>query len=126
MPKATIFFGVLLILLGLVGYFGTGHQHPTALIPLYFGVVLAICGGLAHRPDARARMVVMHIAVTIALLGFLATITGVIAFIRMEAGRYTPYPAAAESKAAMCLICLFYVLLAVRSFVAARRGRAAL
>jgi fucose 4-O-acetylase-like acetyltransferase len=123
MPKATIFFGVLLILLGLVGYLGTGHQHPTALIPLYFGAALAICGGLAHTADARRRMMVMHVAVTIALLGFLGTITGVVEFIRMEAGHYTPYPAAAESKAAMCLICLFYVLLAVRSFIAARRGR---
>lgn len=123
MAKLTIVFSILLILLGLVSFFATGHQHPTALIPLYFGVVLAGLGLGANSPDLKRRMLMMHIAVTVALLGFLGTITGAVDFIRMEQGRHLAYPAAAESKTVMCILCLVFVLLCVRSFIAARRAR---
>ncbi len=123
MAKLTIVFGILLILLGLFGYIATGHQHPTALIPLFFGVVLAALGAGANTENVKRRMLLMHIAVTVALLGFLGTISGVIDFIRMETGTHFFYPAAPESKAAMCLLCLIFVLLCVRSFITARRAR---
>ncbi len=123
MAKLTIVFGVLLILLGLIGYLATGHQHPTALIPLFFGVVLAALGFGANTENVKRRMLLMHIAVTVALLGFLGTITGVVDFIRMIAGKHFAYPAAPASKAAMCAICLVFVILCVRSFIAARRAR---
>ena len=42
MAKLTIGFGVVLILLGAWGFIGTGSTHPTALIPAYFGLVLAM------------------------------------------------------------------------------------
>ena len=37
MAKVTLVFAALLVALGLVGYLGTGSQHPTALIPTWFG-----------------------------------------------------------------------------------------
>ncbi len=40
MAKVTLIFAVLLVLLGLAGYVGTGSQHPTALIPTWFGLAL--------------------------------------------------------------------------------------
>lgn len=126
MAKLTIVFGALLILLGLFGYMATGREHPTALIPLFFGVVLAGLGAGANTEDVKRRMLMMHIAVTVALLGFLGTISGVIDFIRMEGGKHFAYPAAPESKAAMCVVCLVFVLLCVRSFIAARRARTSL
>ena len=71
MAKLTIGFGVLLGLIG-VGYFvATGSTHPTSLIPLWFGCALVLCGVLANTENARRRMLWMHIAVTIALFGFL-------------------------------------------------------
>jgi hypothetical protein len=124
MAKLTILFGVLLIVLGLVGYLATGHTHRTALIPSAFGLLLAVFGLLAESPDAKRRKLFMHIAVTVGLLGFLATIVGLVQWVQMMAGKSFPYPAAVESKAAMSIICLTFVLLCVRSFIAARRARA--
>ena len=124
MAKVTILFGVLLILLGLAGYLGTGHVHPTALIPSGFGVLLAILGLLANTQDARKRMLFMHIAVTLGLLGFLATAKAIFQYVQLLQGRDFPFPSAVESKAAMSILCLTFVLLCVRSFMAARRLRA--
>ncbi len=124
MARVTILFGVLLILLGLAGYLGTGHVHPTALIPSGFGVLLAILGLLANTQDARKRMLFMHIAVTLGLLGFLATAKAIFQYVQLLQGRDFPFPSAVESKAAMSILCLTFVLLCVRSFMAARRLRA--
>jgi hypothetical protein len=124
MAKLTILFGVLLILLGLFGYFATGHVHPTALIPSGFGLLLVIFGFLAETPDTRRRMLFMHIAVTLGLLGFLATVKGLFQWFQLMQGKYFAYPSAVQSKAAMAAICLSFVLLCVRSFITARRARA--
>jgi hypothetical protein len=123
MAKTTIGFGVALILLGGISFFATGSIHPTALIPAYFGLALTICGVLANSPDDKRRMIVMHIAVTIGLLGFLGS--GVMAIIETAKSRGGPlaHPAAVESQVVMALVCLAYVGLCVRSFIAARRGR---
>jgi len=123
MAKVTIGFGIVLILLGAIGFFGTGSTHPTALIPAYWGIALTICGVLANSPSDKRRMLVMHIAVTVGLLGFLGS--GVMAIIETVKAHGGPlaHPAAVESQAAMAVICLVYVGLCVRSFIAARRGR---
>src|ERR1017187_6065632 len=73
MAKLTIGFGVALIVLGAWGFFGTGSSHSTALIPAYFGLALAVCGGLAQTENAKQRMLWMHVAVTVGLLGFLGS-----------------------------------------------------
>jgi len=44
MPSVTIALGVVLIILGLAGYFLTGAVSVTALIPAFFGLVLAVAG----------------------------------------------------------------------------------
>ena len=73
MAKVTILFGLLLIVLGVIGYVGTGWKAPTALIPTYLGIVFAILGFLARRGTQKRRMLMMHIAVTLGALGFLVT-----------------------------------------------------
>jgi multisubunit Na+/H+ antiporter MnhF subunit len=118
-PIATIITGFLLIVLGLVGYVGTGSQHPTALIPTYFGIALAIVGSLAKNP-ARRKMF-MHIAVLLGLIGFLGTISGAIKAIRMAGGETIDQPEAAEAKAAMAVITLLFVGVCVASFIRARK-----
>ena len=123
MAKVTIGFGILLILLGAIGFFGTGSTHPTALIPAYWGIALTMCGFLANSPSDKRRMLVMHIAVTVGLLGFLGS--GIMALVETVKAHGGPlaHPAAVESQSAMAVICLIYVALCVRSFITARRGR---
>jgi hypothetical protein len=124
MAKLTIFFGVLLILLGGVSYVLTGQKFPTSLIPVAFGVLLAIFGALAITPDTKRRMLFMHIAVTVGLLGFLATAPSIFqAFQLFKGTKLFLHPPAVEEKAAMSGLMLIYVLLCVRSFIAARRTR---
>src|SRR5579884_2342575 len=70
MAKVTLVFAVLLAIVGLLGYYGTGSQHPTALIPLWFGLALGLFGFLAISPNEKRRKLFMHINVTIGLVGF--------------------------------------------------------
>jgi hypothetical protein len=123
MAKVTVLFGVLLIILGLAGYLLTGHQYPTSLIPVAFGILLITFGSMAETPESRRRMLFMHIAVTVGLLGFLATAPALVQVVQLFKGKLFPYPAAVEEKAAMSALLLIYVLLCVRSFIAARRTR---
>lgn len=125
MAKLTIVFGILLILLGIIGFVATGSHAPTALIPSFFGLLLTLFGSLAKTEDAKMRMLWMHIAVTVGLLGFLFTTPGLIDVIRMARGVTVRRPAAATEQAFMWLICGIFVVLCVRSFIAARRNRPA-
>lgn len=123
MSKIAIFFGAALAALGAWGYIGTGSKYPTALIPCYFGAALALCGILASSEDTKRRMLWMHIAVTIGLLGFLGTAKSIYDAARLFGGAQFPFPAAVEAKSAMSILCLAFVGLCVRSFIAARRAR---
>lgn len=117
-------FGVLLVFLGATAFILLGH-HPHTLIPAGFGVLLVVLGAFASTPVAKRRMLFMHIAVTVGLLGFLGTIPGIVGILRMAAGHVIERPDAAKVQTMMGLLCLMYVLLCVRSFVAARRARLA-
>ncbi len=123
MAKVTLVFAVVFIALGLVGFISTGSAHYTALIPAVLGLLLGIFGVLSLSPDAGRRKLFMHINVTLGLLGFLGTAMGLIQWFQMLAGAATKNPPATESKAAMAILCLIYVALCVRSFIAARRAR---
>jgi hypothetical protein len=120
MPFTSIICGVLLILVGVVGYaygMSTGHASLTALIPAAFGLVLALLGIVSRAMDD-LRKHLMHAAAAIALIGFILTAGRLV----MNLGNLT-LSAAMLSQLAMALICLLFVILAVRSFVEARRNR---
>jgi hypothetical protein len=123
MAKLTVFFGILLILLGGVTFVLTGHKFPTSLIPAAFGILLVTFGGMAETPITKRRMLFMHISVTVGLLGFLATAKSLFQMFQLVKGKLLPYHPAIEEKAAMSALMLIYVLLCVRSFIAARRTR---
>jgi hypothetical protein len=120
MAKLTIVFGVLLILLAVIGFVSTGSAHPTSLIPGALGLIFIFFGAMANTPDSKKRMLWMHISVTIALLAFLGTIPADIDSFRLSRGVEFPHPAAVLEKAAMSLLCLIYVLFCIRSFINAR------
>jgi hypothetical protein len=123
MARLTILFGIILMLLGVFTYMGTGSKFPTSLIPAAFGLLLSIFGALSRTADLKKRALYMHIAVTVGLLGFLGTAKSIADYVRMKQGVQFKLPLAVEEKAAMALLLLFYVLLCVQSFITARRAR---
>jgi hypothetical protein len=118
MAKVTLVFAVLLIVLGLVGFFGTGSEHFTALTPTWVGVALGVFGVLAISPNERRRKLFMHISVTIGLVGFLGTFVEI---FRSLTSSKEMDGTALLAKTTMAWLLLIYVILCVRSFVAARR-----
>ena len=126
MPNTSVWFGRLLIILGLIGYgYGiyNGNASPTALIPAVFGVILMILGHLAQSKE-NLRQHLMHGAVIVGLLGFLATISSFLKLPALLAGT-AERPAAVISQAIMALLCLVFVVLCVKSFIDARKNRTA-
>ena len=118
MPKLTLVFAALLILLGLGFYLDTGAK--TALIPSGAGVLFAVCGVAALREPFRKHA--MHLAAALALLGLLGTAPGIPKLIRHLSGTEIDRPAAAAAQAIMALLCIAYVGAGVRSFLAARKA----
>lgn len=117
MPGTSILIGRLLVVLGIAGYgYGlfAGAASVTALIPAFFGIVILALGHLAKAKE-NLRKHLMHAAVLVALLGFIAV-----------AARLAPRISSVEMSVAvvsqllMALLCLAFVILAVRSFIAAR------
>ena len=123
MGKVTIVFGVLLLALGVTAYYLTDSMHTTQLAPAVLGLALLLCGALANTEDSRRRMLWMHIAVTLGLLGFLASGALVVMAYLWAHGEPFVEPLTVESREAMCVLCAIFVALCVRSFIVARRGR---
>lgn len=122
MPSLTIALGVALIVVGLGGYFLTGAVSLTALIPAAFGLVIAVLGVIAR--DQRLRKHAMHGAIVVALLGFLGSVRGLLQIGSVFAGT-AARPPAVIAQSIMALLTLGYIVVAVRSFIAARASRQA-
>ena len=123
MAKVTLIFALLLVVLGLAGFLGTGSVHYTALIPTWIGLALGLFGFLAISPSESRRKLFMHINVTIALLGFLGSAgRAVYGYLHASAAGTSPDAIALGSQAIMAALTLIYVILCVRSFIAARRS----
>ena len=122
MANTSIVFGVILIVLGLGGYFGTGTTSLTALIPAAFGLLLVISGAIARNPEKRK--LGMHIAVAVGLLGFVGSVGGLMKLPTLLTGGEVARPAAVVSQSIMAVLTLIFTVLCVRSFIAARRARA--
>jgi len=117
MPTTTRLFGLLLIVLGVAGYVGTGRTSLTALIPAIFGAVFVICALIARTESMRKHA--MHVAVAVGLIGALASLARAIPAV-VDGGVTRP---AVMSQLAMAALLLVYVYLGVQSFVAARKAR---
>ncbi len=142
MAKPTIGFGVVLIVLGLVAYFGSEPKLPeaaetpaaeqaeaatpaeatrslTAMIPAFFGAPLLLCGLLALKESTLKHA--MHGAAMVGLLGALGGLAnGIRGALKDEPNwRATGY------SVAMGVVCAIFVAMCVKSFIAARKRREA-
>lgn len=121
MAKLSITYGVIFILMGLISYFVISSESITALIPAFFGIPMLLLGWLGLKEKYLKHS--MHVAAVLMLLGFLGTISGLIKFFKMLGGVQPGRPAAVIVQAIMALMCLVFLILAVKSFVDARRNK---
>jgi hypothetical protein len=116
MASTTIVFGILLTLLGVAGYVLSGMTSFTALIPAVFGLLLLALGFLARSESMRKHA--MHAAAVVALVGC----AGALFPLLRTTGGVRP-GLAVFSQVAMVVLTALFVVLCVRSFIAARRAR---
>ena len=127
MPVVSLLFGLLLIALGIWGYWGgalglwepLGFAPPerlsaTALIPAYVGAALVVLGLLAFKQSLLKHA--MHGASLVGLLGLLAAAGRVAATGNIKG-------VGGVSLITMALLCAAFVGLCVNSFLQARRRR---
>lgn len=116
MTAVTRSIGVILIVVGVGAWLLAGGPGTslTALLPAVLGLLLLVLGLLAGRGEWHRH--VIHAALVVALLGFLGTLRQVVPIFSGDAGL------AEWASLITALLCLLYVALGVRSFIAARRG----
>jgi hypothetical protein len=90
------------------------------LIPAFIGVPIFALGLVARNPLRRKDA--MHGAVMFGLIGFLGSLMGARKWPALLSGQAVERPLAAWEQLAMAIICLVFVVLCVRSFIAARRA----
>lgn len=119
MPKVALIVGAALIVLGGWAYTASSPgASPTALIPAVLGLVLVVAGFVALRGGS-ARRHAMHVGAAVALIGALGSAYQLIA--KPSAGSEHADIALAAGWLNLAL-CGLFVILAVRSFVQARRA----
>lgn len=123
MPQVTIVYAILLILLGVGGYFVTGQASVTALIPAFFGLPVLLCGILARKEQLLRHA--MHAAAMLGLIGFFGSVSGIPQAITLLTGGEVARPPAAVSKATMAVLSVIFVALCVNSFIQVRKARKA-
>ncbi len=125
MARWALFFGLILLLLGIFAYTG-GNHSSAALMPAYFGILLGVLGATARSANEKTRMMAMHIAAVVGVVGFLLTVSSLYEYMQVQRGLAAPeHPKILEEHAYTAILLLFYVLLSVLSFIKARRARQA-
>lgn len=109
--------GLLLCAIGIVAFVGTGAESFTSLIPVVLGLALVGCAVLAaKRPDQRKTA--MHGAAAFALIGILGSASRLpTAFGDDDVSGW-----AIGANIAVLAVLIPFLVLAVQSFRAARRG----
>ncbi len=119
MAPVEMIIGTLLAILGVGAYIASPTRSLTAFIPTLVGAIINLCGILARKDHLRKHA--MHAAVMVALIGFLGGAgmftVALMQGVELSLRQYV--------QLAMGALCLVFVALGVRSFIAARRARAA-
>jgi hypothetical protein len=113
--QANFLNAVVLIVLGLWGYFGSASPSPTALIPVGFGVIFA----LATPPFRRENKIVAHIIVFLTLLLIIALL------MPLRGALQRQDTLAVIRVGLMLATSLLAMYIFIKSFIDARRAREA-
>jgi len=116
MPKISVVFGILLSILGLYGYFGMSRVSVTALIPLFIGVPIIILGVLAFNENRIKHS--MHAASVLILLGLIGSLYRLVHKIILGI-----MDESSMILILMSVICIVFLVLAINSFIEARKAR---
>ena len=120
MQKITIGYGLLMILIGVGGYFGSGMVSVTALIPAFLGTPILILGWIAIQDKWRKHA--MHGVVLLALISLGGTIPGLIKLPTLLSGGEIARPPAVIAQSVVAVLSLVFIVLAVKSFIDARKS----
>lgn len=122
MARITVIIGVLMILLGVLGFVLTGSEQKTALIPSYFGIAFVLLGGLATaKPHLNKHL--MHVSALLALLGMAGTGRALRGFVTLLGGGEVERQPAVIAQTIFFVLAAVYLVLCIRSFIAARKAR---
>ena len=118
MPSKGIVTGLILIALGVTGYFAGGMASITALIPAFFGLPILLTSFMAKN-EKRLKLG-MHLATFFGLLGFIAPLGRIIP--KAAKGEFA-LNLATTSMILMSLVCGAFLVRCIQSFKDARRAR---
>ena len=107
-----------LVVLGVFGYFKSGGESVTALIPAFLGAPVVMLSFLSLKP--KFLKIGMHVNVVIALAGFSATAKDTFGLIN---GQEFENELAIYSKAITCGLSFLFIVFSVVSFVKARKAK---
>jgi uncharacterized membrane protein len=115
MAATTRLVGLILAVLGIASYLGTGRTSWTALIPAILGVVFLVLAYVARNEAARKHA--MHVALLVALVGIAGTAQRVI-------GATDFTRPATLAQIATVVVLAWFLAKGIKSFRDARRARA--
>jgi len=119
MPIITIVCGIILDLIGSIGFVATGMRSWTALIPSILGTILLLLGIFSLiKPKIRKHL--MHVA---ALVGVVALLGSGMRLVKSLAGGAAASDAAVMANGLTAGVALVFLILCVKSFADARRKR---
>jgi predicted Na+-dependent transporter len=119
MPKITVFYSVVMIIIGALAFFVWGDQQSwTALIPAFIGGIFLVFGLLSHIEKLRKHM--MHLASVVSLLIIFGTGRSALKFLQILRGEEVERALAVKVQFASLSLTLIFFLLCVWSFVQAR------
>ncbi len=117
MAGTTRLVGLVLAVVGIVSYVGTGRTSVTALIPAFFGVGFLLLAYIGR--DESMRKHAMHVAMVVALVGIVATASRLLP--ALAAGQFGR--PAVLSQLVMTLLLAWFLGKGIKSFRDARRAR---
>ena len=116
--KFSLYYGIFLILWGIVVSFISGSSSATSYIPTFLGLPLVIFSYLAIKFSSKKKLF-MHIVVVFGLIIFLG---GMDAIRSLISGYAFENLWADTSKIMMLLTGLYFLVQCVRSFIFARKN----